>query len=173
MNMELAIVGIALATTAGALAHGATVAFQPSAPVYGAGAPDDPVNLGLYFTTNSKFSVNGLGFYDQPGLAGSETMVLYTASGILLTLAVVSLSDPVVDGYYLKSIKPVTLKAKTEYVVNAFVGSNDWSYGYTPPSSSPQVTYDSHAYYYGSSLTFPTETFAAAGGPTAGLFSSP
>jgi|SRR5579863_629602 len=143
-----------------------SIAFAPPSTPSDASGADDPVNLGLVFTANTTFSVDALGFFDQSGLTSSEVVGLYNSSGTLLTSATVTLIDPLVGGYFFQSITPITLTAGNQYTVVAFVGPNDWSFGSTHPTANADVTYNFHDYDYTSSLTFPTNTSSAAGGPS-------
>ena len=131
-----------------------------TAPASGVGPPDYqanlPVNLGDVFTTTSTMTVNGLGFYDQTYLTGPETLGLYNSSGVLLASTVVSLTDPVVNGYFFHSIGSLVLAPGT-YTVVAQVNDNPWSYG-PAPSTAPGVTFNYDSYLYGSSLAFTTQT---------------
>jgi hypothetical protein len=54
---------------------------------------------------------------------------------------------------------------RSQYTVVAYTGFNDWSYGSTPPNQAGAVTYNFHDATYSNSLTFPTNTNGAAGGP--------
>jgi hypothetical protein len=146
--------------------------FTTSGTVYDAGAPNDPVNLGDLFTATADISVDALGFYDQPGLTGPETVALYTSTGTLLLSVSVPDSGSTVGGYFFKSIAPVALTEGNLYTVDAFTGNNDWSYGFTYPNQAPGATYDGHAYVYTNSLEFPTNTVDFAGGPT-GVYYGP
>ncbi len=69
------------------------------------------------------------------------------------------------SGYYFHSVSPVTLTKGAQYVVDAYVGSNDWSYGTIAPNQAADVTYSYHAYFYVGYLVFPDQTAGAAGGP--------
>jgi hypothetical protein len=123
------------------------------------------VNLGLVFTANTNFSVTALGFYFTSDDTASEIVALYDSARNLLVATSVLLSDPNVAGYLFQKIPEVALSAGSQYTVVAYTGFNDWSYGSTPPNQAGAVTYNFHDAAYSSSLTFPTDTNRAAGGP--------
>jgi hypothetical protein len=90
---------------------------------------------------------------------------LYDSAQNLLVATTVSLSDKGIHGYLFHDISPVALSAGEQYTVVANTGFNDWSYGSIPPDQAKAVTYNFHDATYSSSLTFPTNTAGAAGGP--------
>lgn len=131
--------------------------MAPGSVQTGLGA-NNPVNLGMYFTADTAFSVTSLGIYADPGLAASEQVGLYDFSTkALLASATVQLTDPETDDYLFHAITPVTLTAGREYAVVAFVGNNPWTYGdLTAPIVNPEITYDGSGYNYTNTLTLPT-----------------
>jgi hypothetical protein len=137
-----------------------SIAFEPPASLNGTSGP--PVNLGLVFTANSSFSVDALGFYFLEGVADG-VVALYDSSGNLLTSTPVTLVDSLFDGFLYKSISPITLTAGSQYTVNEFSSNGIWAFG-ASPTTSAEITYDSHVFAYASELTFPADTFHAAGG---------
>jgi len=153
-----------------ALADGITPVFN--APAAGSintypssyGAAGGPVNLGLVFTANSNFTVNALGFYDIPGVTTQPEWVgLYNLSGTLLASALVTPSDPLVNGYFWQTIGPVGLTAGNQYTVVAFNGEvNGWGYGPAPTHGS-EVTFNYDDYLYTNQLAF--TTFTGGSGP--------
>lgn len=162
-----------LASLAGSMpALAGTLAFTTGSGVTDNHAPNDPVNLGLWFTPTTSMTVDALGFFVQADLTAGEIVGLYTSSGTLLASVAVALTDPVVSRYYLHAITPVTLTAGQTYVVDAYTGNNTWSYSSTAPAVAAGITYDYHAYDYTSGLAFPTNQ-AGAGGGAGGVYYGP
>jgi hypothetical protein len=140
-----------------------TVAFMAPAGVVTDVQPNNPVNLGLFFTPSTNITVESLGVYYQPQLFTSEQVAVYDATTqALLTSTTVTLTDPITDGYLFQSITPLALVAGHEYVVNAFTEGNPWAYGNVPIQAS-QITYDTHQYIYTGTLAYPIYTVNAAG----------
>jgi hypothetical protein len=140
-------------------AFGGTIAFTPPGVfIPGSGAP---VNLGMVFTANSTFSIDALGFYNFDGVADG-IVAIYDGSGGLLTSTTVTLLDPLVDGYFYKTISPITLTSGSQYVVDEFSSNGIWSFG-DEPTTSAEITFNYHDYTYASGLAFPTISFDAAG----------
>jgi Domain of unknown function (DUF4082) len=140
-------------------ALGSTIAFTPPGGLStGTGAP---VNLGMVFTANSTFLVDALGFYNMDGV-DDAIVAIYDSSGDLLTSAAVTLLDPLVDGYFYKSISPITLTSGSQYTLGEFSSNGIWSFG-AEPMTTAEITYNYHDYTYGSGLAFPTISADAAG----------
>ena len=124
----------------------------------------DCCNLGGEFTLNNSMTVDALGLYDLAGIpAAGDTIALYNGLGNLLTSATVTPADSVVDGYFHQSVTPLVLAAGT-YTVDEFGTSGDWGFG-AAPSTAAGVTWVQHDYSFDTTLTFPTSTSGAAGGP--------
>jgi hypothetical protein len=140
-------------------AFGSSVFSSPGGLSPGSGAP---VNLGMVFTANSTLFVDALGFYKMDGI-GDATLAIYDGSGDLLTSAEVTLSDPLVNGYFQRSISPITLISGSQYTVTEFSSNGIWSFG-GEPITTPEITYNYHDYLYASALAFPTISGDAAGG---------
>ena len=153
-SFKLAALALVFSAMGASEAKADTIAFTaPGSLTYDTGA----VNLGLVFTANTTFSVDALGIYDYPGLAGPEQVGLYNSSGNLLASATVTLTDPLISGYFFQSVTPVTLSAGSTYTVDVFVGNNPFGYG-PAPTANGAVTYKGATYLYSSSLAFPTFT---------------
>lgn len=122
-----------------------------------------PVNLGNVFTANSSFTAYSLGAYYESDLTGPEEVGLYDSFGTLLASAIIQLTDPVVDGYYMQAIAPVALTAGNQYTVVEFVGNNPWSFGpgTGPVPTSPLITFDYDSYNYTNSLAFTTDRYGS------------
>lgn len=135
------------------------IAFTPPGGLSpGSGAP---VNLGMVFTANSTVLVEALGLYNMDGV-DDATLGIYDSSGDLLTSTTVTLSDPLVDGYFYKSISPITLIAGSQYTLTEFSANGIWSFG-DEPITIPEITYNYHDYLYASELALPTISADAAG----------
>ena len=135
------------------------IAFTPPGGLSpGSGAP---VNLGMVFTTNSTVIVNALGLYNMDGV-DDATLAIYDSSGDLLTSTAVTLADSLVDGFFYKSISPITLLAGSQFTVTEFSANGLWSFG-EEPTTTAEITYNYHDYVYASELAFPTISGDAAG----------
>jgi hypothetical protein len=137
-----------------------TIAFTPPGTV--ASTTSGAVSLGMTFSISSSILVDDFDVYQTPGLTSTPTVGIYSSGGTLIQSSTVSLTSPVVGGYYDQSIAPFMLAPGT-YTVVEFAPQGIWSYGLAPGTAAP-VTYLSDAYAFGSSLTYPTST---AGAPPA------
>ncbi len=146
----------------GAATSNGGLGFTPSGSVTPDNEANSPVNLGMVFTANVNFSISALGFYVLPDLTGSETVGLFDSAGNLLASAVVSLADPQSNGYAFQSITPVALTAGDQYVVDAFIGNNDYGYASAAPIQNPDITFNYGDYLYTNSLAFPVSQFGIA-----------
>ena len=159
MNKNLRILGalpvILLGALGAANARADYLAFSPPSPFSpGTGSANDPVNLGLFFTTSSTLTVDALGFYDIPNLTVGETVTLYTPTGTALTSVFVPLTASLDDGYFMQSITPYIL-GPGSYAVVAFTGNNPWEYANAPVSGTG-IAYTGPNYGYASAPAFPT-----------------
>jgi Domain of unknown function (DUF4082) len=159
MNRNLRILGalpvILLGALGAANARANYLAFAPPTSFSpGTGPANDPVNLGLFFTTSSSLTIDELGFYDIPDLTVGETVTLYTSTGTALTSVFVPLTASLDDGYFMESITPYVL-APGSYAVAAFTGNNPWEYA-TAPATGTGITYLGPNYDYSSSVAFPS-----------------
>lgn len=145
------------------------LAFGPQAATFGAGAANDPVNLGMVFDISSSITVDELGIYDLNSLATSEVVTLYDSGGNSLASVTVLLTDPETNGYLMHAITPVVLGPGT-YTVSAFTGNNTWDYQSVAPMTGAGITFDFPDYAYGSSPAAPTQNHVA---PPAGPYYGP
>jgi len=110
-----------------------------------------PVNLGNEFTSSISGAVNALGIYAGNGSTfAPETVGLYNSTGGLLTSAVVTDTDPIIDGYYWASAT-ASVAAGQQYTVVDFNNSNSWDFG-TLNNNWGHFNYDD--YLYTSGLTY-------------------
>ncbi|MGA3186984.1 MAG: DUF4082 domain-containing protein [Bryobacteraceae bacterium] len=128
----------------------------------GTGAANNPVNLGLFFTTSSTITIDELGFYDIPDLTSGETVTLYTSTGTALTSVLVPTTATLDDGYFMESITPFVLTAG-EYVVTAFTGNNPWEYA-SSVATGAGITFVQENYDYASGPAFPSGGVGDAAG---------
>lgn len=158
MNIRSCAIGAALSVMTGLAAHAGTVVFSPGVlngdPNYQAGIP---VNLGMVFTANANVNATALGFYAGANVTAGEALGLYDSGGNLLASTFVTLSDPIVGGYYFANIAPVALTSGASYTVVAQTGNNPWEFG-TLGATPPQITFNYDSYFYGSTLHYTTNT---------------
>lgn len=139
------------------------LAFTPPGTfVPGTGEANNPVNLGLFFTTSSTLTVDALGFFDVPNLTVDETVTLYNSSQTALASADVPLTATLDDGYFMQSITPIVL-APGSYVVAAFTGNNPWEF-FSSTVGGTGITFNSENYLYSSSPGFPSGGVSQAAG---------
>jgi hypothetical protein len=133
-------------------------------------------SLGWSFTTNTALSVTALGYYNATltgGLYGLGAgcncgeVGIFNSTGNLLTSAQVTSSDPVIGFFNYQAITPVDLAAGQTYYILAETGSSDYTWGVSGLTVIPNITFNSDAYVYSSTLAFGTATeglTAASGG---------
>jgi hypothetical protein len=115
-------------------------------------------DLGDVFRSNVSGNVNALGIYAGNGSPfNPETVGLYNAAGVLLTSAIVTDTDPIINGYYWSSLlsNPASVTAGAQYTVVDFVNGNAWSWGGNVPINN-WATYLYNDYADASSLQFTT-----------------
>lgn len=130
---------------------------------------DPNVTTGFKFTALQTVSVTALGFHDDQlnGLVSAHEVALYNTSGTQLALATVPVGTaaPLIGQYrYATLASSFQLQAGTQYVLAAYTNANDGYRSNGTPTSDPQISISTAGafYNYGSSLAFPTTTFAAA-----------
>jgi len=113
--------------------------------------------LGDVFTSNVSGNVVGLGIWAGNGSTfAPETVGLYSSTGMLLTSATVTDSDPIVDGYYWSSdlSNSASVTAGTQYTVADFNNGNNWSWGSVTPIDH-WATFNYNSYELGTQMVFP------------------
>jgi hypothetical protein len=124
------------------------------------------VELGIKFTAANDGSITGIRFYKVPDNTGTHTGTLWSSTGTVLATG--TFTNESTQGWEeLDFSSPVSITAGTTYVASYHTGA--WHYADTPNAlSSPVVNgpltalANGGVYGYGSSSTFPTNSFNAA-----------
>jgi hypothetical protein len=109
--------------------------------------------------------VTYLGIYagNNPTYSGPETVSLWDSSGNLLTSAVVSNTDPLVNGYYWAPVvTQVPLALGATYTVADQVSVNGWGYGLDSTPNWAAFQYNDY-YYTSDSVAFPSSATGVRG----------
>src|SRR6185503_8576932 len=127
---------------------------------------DAPLELGMKFVSSENGYITALRFYKQANNTGTHVGHLWTASGT--QLAEMQFTDETASGWQeAKLIDPVPITAGTTYVVSYYSASgyfaNSGGYFSSPAGSGPLTApaAGNGVYKYGSSSSFPTDTWNA------------
>jgi hypothetical protein len=123
-------------------------------------------NLGVKFTSNENGWITGIRFYKGSGDTGTHIGSLWDASGNLL--AQVTFANESTQGWQQANFSsPVAITAGTTYVASYFAPNGN--YGFTAEGLASAVMTgpltalaNGGVYTYGSTTTFPTNTFEAS-----------
>ena len=123
------------------------------------------VELGVRFTATQDGSISGIRFYKVPDNAGTHTGSLWSSTGTLLATG--TFTNESTEGWEeLDFSTPVPVTAGTTYVASYHTSA--WHYAYTTNglasavSSGPLTALaNGGVYAYGSSTTFPSNSFNA------------
>jgi methionine-rich copper-binding protein CopC len=123
------------------------------------------VELGVKFTATIDGSITGIRFFKVPDNSGTHTGTLWSSTGTVLATGTFT-NEPTQGWAELDFSTPVSITAGTTYVASYHTGA--WHYADTPNGlSSPVVNgpltapASAGVYAYGSSSTFPTNSFNA------------
>src|SRR5215472_14086122 len=123
------------------------------------------VELGVKFTAMNDGSITGIRFFKVPDNSGTHTGTLWSSTGTVLATGTFT-NEPTQGWAELDFSTPVSITAGTTYVASYHTGA--WHYADTPAGlSSPVVNgpltapANAGVYAYGSSSTFPTNSFNA------------
>jgi hypothetical protein len=124
------------------------------------------VELGVKFTATNDGSITGIRFFKVPDNSGTHTGTLWSSTGTVLATG--TFTNESTQGWEeLDFSSPVSVTAGTTYVASYHTSA--WHYADTPNAlSSPVVNgpltalANGGVYGYGSSSTFPTNSFGAA-----------
>ena len=128
------------------------------------------VELGVEFTSTQAGTIVGVRFYKAPNNTGTHVGSLWTASGTLLASA--TFTNETASGWQQVNFSaPVAISANTTYVVGYLAPNGHYSYtgaaftssGVTngPLTALANSTTPNGVYAYGSSTTFPTNSYNA------------
>jgi len=123
------------------------------------------VELGVKFTASNNGSISGIRFYKVPDNTGTHTGSLWSSTGTLLATG--TFSNESTQGWeQLAFSTPVSVTAGTTYVASYHTGA--WHYADTPNGLASAVVNgplmapaSGGVYAYGSSSTFPSNSFSA------------
>ena len=124
------------------------------------------VNLGVQFKATANGTVSGIRFYKEPDNTGSHTGTLWTASGT--QLATGTFTNESTQGWEeLDFSTPVSVTAGTTYVASYLTTTGHYavtSGGFSSAVTNGPLTAlaNGGVYAYGSSATFPTNTFGGS-----------
>ncbi len=124
------------------------------------------VDLGVKFTASNDGSITGIRFFKVPDNTGTHTGTLWSSTGTVLATGTFT-NEPTQGWAELDFSSPVSITAGTTYVASYHTSA--WHYADTPNVlASPVVNgpltalANGGVYAYGSSSTFPSNTFNAA-----------
>ena len=129
----------------------------------------NPVELGVKFSAASAGNIIGMRFYKGPQNTGAHTAHLWSSTGSLLASA--TFANETASGWQTVTFaSPVAIAANTTYIAsyhsNGFYSANGnfFATAYTngpltAPASAPSG--GNGVYAYGSSVSFPSNTFNA------------
>ena len=124
------------------------------------------VDLGVKFTASNNGTISGIRFYKVSDNTGTHTGTLWSSTGTVLATGTFT-NEPTQGWAELDFSSPVSITAGTTYVASYHTGA--WHYADTPNGlASPVVNEPLTAlanggvYAYGSSSTFPSNSFGAA-----------
>jgi hypothetical protein len=149
-----------------------TIWNNSSVPTVADNGADMPVELGVQFTSSSSGTVTGVRFYKSSANTGTHVGNLWSSTGVLLATA--TFTNESASGWQQVSLSsPVTITANTTYVASyhANVGhySADQGFFSTTGVSNPPlqamasgVNGGNGLYMYGSTSSFPSNTYHAA-----------
>jgi hypothetical protein len=123
------------------------------------------VELGVKFTATNDGSVTGIRFFKVPDNSGTHTGTLWSSTGTVLATGTFT-TEPTQGWAELDFSTPVSITAGTTYVASYHTGA--WHYADTPGGLSSRVVNgpltapaNAGVYAYGSSSTFPTNSYNA------------
>ena len=134
--------------------------------------PDSPVELGVRFRSDVNGSITGIRFYKSTANTGTHVGNLWSASGQLLASATFT-SETASGWQQVNFATPVAITANTDYIASYHVNTGHYSQDLNyftnsgfdrPPLHALRsgVSGANGLYAYGSTSTFPSQTFNGA-----------
>jgi hypothetical protein len=124
---------------------------------------DSAITVGVKFQASSNGTISGVRFYKEPDNTGTHTGALWSASGTQLATGTFT-SEPSQGWAELDFSTPVQITAGTTYVAGYLAGAGH--YAHTSQGLASAVTNGpltalagGGVYAYGSSITFPANTY--------------
>jgi Domain of unknown function (DUF4082)/Bacterial Ig-like domain/Bacterial Ig domain len=136
--------------------------WPDTAPATAIDAADpSPNNIGVEFQVTSNGTISGIRFYKEPDDTGTHTGTLWTASGTQLATGTFT-SEPTRGWAELDFPTPVQVTAGTTYIASYQTQTGHYAFtsgGLSAPVTNGPLTALAGVYAYGSSNTFPTNTY--------------
>ncbi|WP_303310999.1 N,N-dimethylformamidase beta subunit family domain-containing protein [Hymenobacter sp. BT730] len=140
------------------------------------------VELGVKFQANVAGQITGIRFYKGSGNSGTHTGSLWSSTGTLLATA--TFTNETATGWQeVQFATPVSIQANTTYVASYFAPQGSYAHSgsfFTSAFTNGPLTAlqsgtdgPNGVYKYGSSSSFPTETFSAGNYWVDVLFTAP
>jgi hypothetical protein len=158
-----------LQLTVGAQQCPCTIFPSTSAPTNADASDSNAITVGVRFETTQPGYITGVRFYKAVDNTGTHVGALWTNSGT--ELASVTFSNETASGWQQANFsQPVPVKASTPYIIGYFAPNGNYAADLDyfenqgaglPPIEAMQSTNGSPngLYTYGSSLTFPSNTY--------------
>ncbi|MBT1070849.1 DUF4082 domain-containing protein [Pelotalea chapellei] len=153
-------------TPSGVTPAGASIWPSTTVPSNIDSGPDNPVELGVKFRSDSSGSISGIRFYKAAANSGTHTARLWSAGGTLLATA--NFSNETASGWQQADFpSPVAIGANTVYVASYHTSTGHFSYNYNyfsgqgtdnPPlhALADGVSGANGVFAYGPAGSFPT-----------------
>ena len=135
---------------------------QPSIPSF-----DDPngIEVGIQFTSSTPLAIEGIRFFKGTMNTGTHVGNLWSSSGTLLASATFS-NESAYGWQAVRFSQPVMIAANTTYVASYYAPhggyADDHEFFADGPFSTPPLTAATGVFNYGSSSSFPTNTFESS-----------
>ena len=139
-------------------------AVWPDVAPSGATDPTDssPNNIGVRFKASRNGTITGIRFYKEPDNTGTRTGTLWSSTGTQLATGTFT-SEPTRGWAELDFTTPVSITAGTTYVASYQTQTGHYAItlnGLASPVTNGPLTASTGVYAYGSSNTFPTNTYS-------------
>ena len=135
---------------------------QPSIPSF-----NDPkgVEVGIQFTSSTPLAIEGIRFFKGTMNTGTHIGNLWSSSGVLLASATFG-NESAYGWQAVRFSQPVMIAANTTYVASYYAPNGgyavDTGFFTGGPFSSPPLTAITGVFNYGSSSSFPANTFESS-----------
>ncbi|HEU5080695.1 MAG TPA: DUF4082 domain-containing protein [Opitutaceae bacterium] len=142
-----------------------TLWTSSDSPAVADGGADNPVEVGVRFTSSISGKVSGVRFYKSAANTGTHIGSLWTNEGTLLASATFA-SETASGWQQVNFSTPVTILANTPYIISYHTNVGHYSYtsAYFATNSRSNPPLDAAAgangvFGYGAGSTFPNQTF--------------
>ena len=120
-----------------------------------------PNNIGVEFQASENGTISGIRFYKESDDTGTHTGTLWTSTGTELATGTFT-NEPTQGWAELDFSTPVSITAGTTYVASYQTQTGHYAFtseGLSSPVTNGPLTATAGVYAYGSSNTFPTNTY--------------